>query len=190
MSSEPVSNELAVQQSPQSGQSQQSGQQRTPTRTAVIPGPSVGALVGATLTVLLGLLLGIANQGASGTDMSLRVPALLAALLMVAQGVVDFRRGLVAKPTVEQIPENTPPTVTRELPTGRPGKLGRANASVAPAVKPTLATLSLPISVMLLAAWLGWADLVTEAPDSLAVLSLVASFALFALGWSLLPARH
>jgi hypothetical protein len=184
MSTDPVSNQVALP----SGQ--QPSQQRTPTRTAVVPGPSVGALVGATLTFLLGILLGISNQGAAGTSMNLRVPALLAALLMVGQGAVDFRRGLVAKPTVEQIPENTPPQLTRELPPSKTVRTPRQNVSVMPPVKPTLSTLAVPIIVLTLAAWLGWADLVTSAPDSLAVLSLVASFALFALGWSLLPTRH
>ena len=183
MSTEPVSGQVTPY-------AQQKSPQNPRTRTAVVPGPSVGALVGATLTLLLGLLLGISNQGASGTSMSLRVPALLAALLMVGQGVVDFRRGMVAKPTVERVPEDEPPVITRELPQGKASKAPRQNVSVMPVPKPTPSTLAVPISVLLLAAWLGWADLVTSAPDSLAVLSLISSFALFALGWSLLPTRH
>ena len=188
MSNESASNQVALPSGQQGGQSGEP--RRAPRRTTMVPGPSGGALVGATLTLLLGFLLGISNQGAEGTSMSLRVPALLAALLMVGQGVVDFRRALVAKPTVEQVSESASAPISRELPTGKPARSGRQSVSVAPAVKPTLSTLAVPIVVLALAAWLGWADLVTTAPDSLAVLSLVASFALFALGWSLLPTRH
>jgi hypothetical protein len=43
---------------------------------------------------------------------------------------------------------------------------------------------------MFLAAWLGLADLRVSAPASLSVLSLIAAFALFALGWGLLSARR
>jgi hypothetical protein len=58
-------------------------------------------------------------------------------------------------------------------------------------VRPTAATLSVPIGVMILSAWLGLADLtVDDAPALLSVLSLIAAFTLFALAWSLLPARR
>jgi hypothetical protein len=158
------------------------------TRTAVVPGPSLSALGGATLTLLLGGLLGIANQAASGTSMSLRFPALLAALLMVGQGVISFQRGLVSKPTVERVPEDEPAMLTRELPVSKMRPV--RNVSALPPVRVTPATLAVPITVMVLAAWLGLADLTTQAPSSLSVLSLIAAFALFALGWSLLPNRH
>jgi hypothetical protein len=55
---------------------------------------------------------------------------------------------------------------------------------------PSPATLSLPIAVMILATWLGLADLRVDSPPSLAGLSLISAFALFALGWGLLPARR
>jgi hypothetical protein len=138
--------------------------------------------------LLLGVLLGIANQSAGGTSLNLRLPALLAALLMVGQGAVNFQRGLVSKPTVERVPEDEPPALTRELPTGKVRPV--RNVSALPPTRPTPATLAVPITVMVLASWLGLADLTTPAPDSLSVLSLIAAFALFALGWSLLPTRH
>ena len=42
--------------------------------------------------VVLGLALGVADVAATGTDMALRTPALLAALLLVGQGVLDVVR--------------------------------------------------------------------------------------------------
>jgi nitrate/nitrite transporter NarK len=165
-----------------------------PPQQRVVTISSPGPLLGAILTVLLGVALGIANQGASGVDMALRVPALLAALLMVGQGVFDIKRHLPRRRVIEETPErvivddsgggarSTELAVVRNLPPPQP---------ITPvAVRPTAATLSVPIIVMVLAAWLGLADLNVSAPASLSVLSLIASFALFALGWSLLPARR
>lgn len=155
---------------------------------------SPGPLIGAILTVVLGVALGIANQAASGTAMGLRVPALLAALLMVAQGVLDIKRHLPRRRIVEETDSvmvddgsgqgsrATELAVVRQLPPPQ---------SITPvAVRPTPVNMAVPISVMVLAAWLGLADLRVESPTSLTVLSLIAAFALFALGWSLLPARR
>ena len=159
--------------------------------TVSSPGPLIGAIV----TLLLGVLLGIANQSAEGTGMGLRVPALLAALLMVGQGVVDIKRHLPKRRIVEESdtqvlvddgsgsgPRATELAVVRPLPPPAPVQ--------ATAVRPTKINLAVPLTVMVLAAWLGIADLRVEAPASLTVLSLIASFSLFALGWSLLPARR
>jgi hypothetical protein len=156
--------------------------------TQVVSISSPGAVIGAVLTLVLGLALGIANQGASGTEMALRVPALLAALLMVGQGVVDIRKNLPRR-QVEVVPES-----------GDSGPRGRELAVVRPmppqppvtvlATKPSPSTLSVPLTVMVLAAWLGLADLRVDAPAGLSTLSLISAFALFALGWGLLPARR
>src|SRR4051812_48615700 len=62
--------------------------------TQVVSVSSPGAMIGGVLTLVLGLALGIANQGAGDTAMALRVPALLASLLMVGQGVVEIRKNL------------------------------------------------------------------------------------------------
>jgi hypothetical protein len=43
---------------------------------------------------------------------------------------------------------------------------------------------------LFLAAWLGLADLRIAAPASLSTLALISAFALFAIGWGLLPARR
>jgi vacuolar-type H+-ATPase subunit I/STV1 len=139
------------------------------------------------ITVALGIALGLANQSASDTAMGLRVPALLAALLMVGQGIVNIRKSLPRQEHIEVMQEGGGArgrelAVVHSIP-------NRAPASPA-SVRPTPATLSVPIVVLLLAAWLGLADLRVSAPPVLSVLSLVAAFALFALGWGLLPARR
>jgi hypothetical protein len=145
-------------------------------------------MLGGALFVVLGIALGVANQGADDAAMALRVPALLSALLMVGQGVVYFRKNL---------PRQQFETVAEA---GDPGPRGRELAVVRPmpptppvtvlATKPSPATLSVPLGVMALAAWLGLADLREAAPNSLTVLSLITAFALFAIGWTLLPARR
>jgi hypothetical protein len=113
---------------------------------------------------------------------------------MVGQGVVDIKRHLPKRRIVEesdtllvddgsgQGPRATELAVVRQMPPQAP-----VPSNV---VRPTKTNLAVPITVMVLAAWLGIADLMVDAPTSLTVLSLIASFALFALGWSLLPARR
>ena len=159
---------------------------RTATRVVSVSSP--GAIVGGVLFVVLGIALGVANQGAAGTAMALRVPALLAALLMVGQGVVYIGKNL-PRQQIETVPEGSDPGVRgRELAVVRP--IPPAPPVQVLATKPSPSTLSVPLAVMFLAAWLGLADLREPAPDSLTVLALISSFALFAIGWSLLPARR
>jgi len=155
--------------------------------TQVVSVSSPGAVIGAVLTLVLGLALGIANQGAGGTEMALRVPALLAALLMVGQGVVDIRKNLPRR-QVELTPEIDTGPRGRELAVVRP--MPPQPPVTVLATRPSPATLSVPLTVMLLAAWLGLADLKVAAPAALSTLSLISAFALFALGWGLLPARR
>jgi hypothetical protein len=181
----------AVTGRPANQQPQQPRQQGT---ARVVTVSSPGPLIGAIITLMLGILLGVANQGAHDTAMGLRVPALLAALLMVGQGVVDIKRHLPKRRIVEDSdtllvddgsgngPRATELAVVRQLPSPAP--------VAANVVRPTPVNMAVPITVMVLAAWLGLADLRTPAPTSLTVLCLIASFALFALGWSLLPARR
>jgi hypothetical protein len=153
--------------------------------TRVVSVASPGAVIGAILTLVLGLALGIANQGASGTEMGLRVPALLAALLMVGQGVVDLRKNL--RRQVEIIPEATD-SRGRELAVVRPMPPQQPVSVLT--TRPSPSTLTVPLCVLFLASWLGLADLRIEAPASLSTLSLISAFALFAIGWGLLPARR
>jgi hypothetical protein len=160
--------------------------QRQVTRVVSVSSPN--AIIGAVLTLILGLALGVANQGAGGTAMALRVPALLAALLMVGQGVNDLRKNMPHRQEVEVLPENDPGVRGRELAVVRP--LPPKTPVTIMATRPSPATLSVPLTVLILAAWLGLADLRIHAPASLSVLSLISAFALFALGWGLLPARR
>ena len=74
-----------------------------------------GALIGAIITLLLGLALGLSNYGAGSTPMQLRFPALLAALLMVGQGVVDIRRILTPRPRLQPVPSPDPPARGAEV---------------------------------------------------------------------------
>lgn len=155
--------------------------------TRVVSVASPGAVIGAVLTLMLGLALGIANQGAGGTAMGLRVPALLAALLMVGQGVVDLRKNL--RRQVELVQETSDPSLRRRelavvqsMPPNPPVTVLTT--------RPSPSTLGVPLTVLILAAWLGLADLRVDAPASLSTLALISSFALFALGWGLLPARR
>lgn len=141
----------------------------------------LGALAGAAITLLLGILLGLSNQAATDVDLGLRVPALIAALLLVGQGVVNLRR------------HASTPLVDAD------GKvIDQSGRSVAVAKRPrnpvqaaaTPTAIIVPVVVMALAVWLGVADLTVQAPPDLALLSLISAFALFATGWSLLPARR
>jgi hypothetical protein len=159
--------------------------------TQVVSVSSPKAIVGGVLTLVLGIALGIANQGAGDTEMALRVPALLAALLMVGQGVNDLRKNWPHRQEVEVLPESDSASGAprgRELAVVRP--LPPAHPVTIMASRPSPATLSVPITVLILAAWLGLADLRVDAPPALSALSLIAAFALFAIGWGLLPARR
>jgi hypothetical protein len=160
---------------------------RPVTQTQTISIAKPGTIVGAVLTIALGIALGLANQGAPHTEMALRVPALLAALLMVGQGVNNLRNGLPRQQQVALNPEGSS-SRGRELAVVR-DMAPKPTVAVVTS-KPSPATLAVPITVMVLAAWLGLADLRVSAPATLSVLSVVAAFALFALGWGLLPARR
>jgi len=159
---------------------------RTVSRTVSISSP--GTIIAGVLTLVLGFALGVANQGAGGTAMALRVPALLAALLMVGQGIIELRKSWPRQEQVEILPEPDSGPRGRELAVVRPMP-PRPPVTITTA-RPSPSTLSVPISVMVLAAWLGLADLRVSAPGSLSVLCLITSFTLFALGWGLLPARR
>jgi hypothetical protein len=153
--------------------------------TRVVSVSSPGAILGGVLFVVLGIALGVANQGADEAALALRVPALLAALLMVGQGVVYIRRNLPHQ-QFETVTEQYDQTLRgRELAVVRP--MPPAPPVQVLATKPNPANLTAPLAVMVLAAWLGLADLREAAPDSLTVLALVSAFALFAIGWSLMP---
>jgi hypothetical protein len=162
--------------------------------TRVVTRSPRGPLVGPFLIALLGVLLGITNLAAEGTAMALRTPALLASLLMVGQGMHEIRRHWPRKVERIAVPDTEERIVDMTTGQARVRELATVQelpaAPITAAAQANASTMAVPILVMLLAAWLGLADLRVVAPVDLKVLSLVASFLLFALGWSLLPTRH
>jgi|GEM_PF-6082391 len=163
--------------------------------TRVVTRTPRGPLIGPFLLVLLGIALGISNQAATGTAMLLRTPAMLASLLMVGQGLLEIKRHWPRKVERIAIPDSEERIVDMTTGQARVRELATVQELPAPPVtpvtaRPSASTMAVPVLVMLLAAWLGLADLQVEAPGDLTFLALVASFLLFALGWSLLPTRH
>jgi hypothetical protein len=162
--------------------------------TRVVTRSPRGPLVGPFLVVLLGVALGITNQAAAGTDLALRTPAHLAALLLVGHGLLEIRRHWprrverIAVPDTEEriVDMTTGQARVRELATVQESPA----APITAAAPPSASTMALPILVMLLAVWLGLANLQVATSAALTFLSLMASFLLFALGWSLLPTRR
>ncbi|GLY17494.1 hypothetical protein LWF15_17795 [Kineosporia rhizophila] len=155
-----------------------------PTRTATISSPGrIGFGAG---VLVLGILLGMSDQQADGAGMALRVPALIAALIMVAQGIQLILRGLPRQTEVEvvEVVDDTDPAHPRTAVRPRPWSAGMAAFRTDPG------SLGLPTLVIVLAIWLGLATLrIDDAPANLSNLSMLSAFVLFALGWTLIPAR-
>jgi hypothetical protein len=162
--------------------------------TRVVTRSSRGPLVGPFLIVVLGVALGITNQVAAGTDLALRTPAHLAALLLVGHGLLEIRRHWPRRVERIAVPDAEERIVDMTTGQARIRELATVHevpaAPITAAARPSASTMALPVLVMLLAVWLGLANLQVAAPVGLKFLSLVASFLLFALGWSLLPTRR
>ncbi|GLY30319.1 hypothetical protein [Kineosporia sp. NBRC 101731] len=154
------------------------------TRTASVSSPGrMGFGIG---VLVLGVLLGISAQQADSTGMLLRVPALLAALIMVAQGIQLILRGLPRETEVEvvEVMDDSDPSHAHTSVRPRPW------AGMA-ALRTDPGSLGLPALVIVLAVWLGLADLrVTDASSSFSSLSMLSAFVLFALGWTMIPPRR
>jgi hypothetical protein len=168
------------------------------------------------LTVVLGALLGAENLNAPEASGWLRVPALIAALILVAQGLLDFEnerrlhREKIVRVDVESpghkvvsTPATTP--MVREDTLLESGSTQSANVAVdqdasvqaqeqaARQVTGTTVRESggAVLAILVLAVWLGLATLsYSTAPASLLGLSLIASFLLFASAWSMLQTRR
>jgi hypothetical protein len=154
---------------------------------------SARSLVEPALIIIIGLALGLVDQASSEVHGMLRVPALIAALVLVGQGVNLFdqaRRADTTKITTPD-PVSVGATTTTAVPTtpatgpgGQPVNKGQdivlvATAPGAPGVLPWL--------VLALSVWLGLATLANpDAPLSLILLSLLAAYLLFARGWRLM----
>jgi hypothetical protein len=134
------------------------------------------------LVILLGVALGLQDIFSAQASGWLRVPALVAALLLVAHGVFELekaRRGVVTLETDEQADLvvsriDTVETVTYA--TGRKYRRVRTSTSP-PRDRENSAIMN---SVLVLSLWLGIATLAfPTAPPLLLLLSLIASFVLF-----------
>ncbi len=163
------------------------------------------------LSVLLGALLGLENLNSPEANGWLRVPALLAALILVAQGLLDLENGRRARAMHLPAPEGSLPALNPSSPpvvlhadevvvhesraSGGPVALEQAIQQQALAARLVAGTAvresrGAVVAVLVLAIWLGLATLnYSNSPASLLRLSLLASFLLFASAWSMLQKR-
>jgi sulfite exporter TauE/SafE len=158
------------------------------------------------LSVLLGALLGLVNLNSPEASGLLRVPALLAGLILVAQGLLDFENGRRAHAARLPTPEThlaalnpvAPPVVLNRddvvvLENRQPSGgvvVEQAQAQALAASTAVRESRGAVVAVLALAVWLGLATLsYSNSPASLLRLSLLASFLLFASAWSMLQKR-
>jgi hypothetical protein len=138
--------------------------------------------IGPVLLTALGASLGFATQTAESAGMGLRVPALFAALLMVAQGLLSLGRAL--RPDRADQSDDEDASAGEEIvPAARPGSPAAADNLRVMSVRASVA-----VAFMALAIWLGLAVLVEGVghEGTLVALAAVSAFVLFALGWSAL----
>ncbi|MFN8080247.1 MAG: hypothetical protein U0Q19_11850 [Kineosporiaceae bacterium] len=145
------------------------------------------ALVEPLVVLTLGAGLGLVDQQAMGTSGWLRVPALVASLILVAQAIliIETRRHDAEDDAEDEIVADSIDVVAHPLPVGRPGALTPvpipAPDDDQPRAKRMREGPQVMYFVMGLAVWLGLATLANpRAPRLLLTLSLLASFLLFA----------
>jgi hypothetical protein len=139
--------------------------------------------VGPMLLLVLGALLGIATQMSTLAYMSLRVPALFAALFMVAQGLYELDRLHRDRSRAAERPVVVPGTE------GLTPQSGRSYPAAPPSSGPTgQARMAIPVILMVLGGWLGLAVLRGSGGEDavLNVLATTSAFVLFAIGWQVL----
>jgi len=163
------------------------------------------------LSVLLGALLGLVNLDSTDANGWLRVPALLAALILVAQGLLDFENGRRARAMKLPPPQSTLPALNPSTPPvvlnsddivvhesgAQSGAVALEQAIQAQQLAAQLVagtavreSRGAVVAVLVLAVWLGLATLTySNSPVALLRLSLLASFLLFASAWSMLQKR-
>lgn len=142
--------------------------------------------------IAIGMALTLYDQTASEVSGTLRVPALLAGLILVGQGINDFRATYAeqrarreGEPVEEFATSGAPPT--QQLRTEAP----QVNRGIDPDAADDGGPGSLPWLVIGLAVWLGLATLAyPTAPPMLIVLSLLAAFLLFSKGWGMVAAER
>lgn len=163
------------------------------------------------LSVLLGALLGLENLNSPEANGWLRVPALLAALILVAQGLLDLENGRRARAMHLTPPEGSLPALNPSTPAvvlnaddvvvhqsrAQPGAVALEQAIQAQVLAARLVagtsvreSRGAVVAVLVLAIWLGLSTLnYSTSPAALLYLSLLASFLLFASAWSMLQKR-
>jgi hypothetical protein len=186
----------------------------TATPDAEAASDATQATVKSAFSIALGILLGVACAVPTTGEMALRVPALLASLVMVAQGLLDLGRVRQTRLKTEQQEKADREKAAQDqeararqkaaTPTGstalegrvmQPGEVQPARDVVAAQHVPPVAvptpkeSMTIPMLVLGLAVWLGLAVIGLEAAPVLRGLALLAAFLLFSHGWSLLPAR-
>lgn len=138
------------------------------------------------LLIAIGLMLGWADQdaGAAAND-DLRIPAMIAALLLFGQGLTDLSVGrskpdeVEAEAAAEEVEAPGDDAATGPLP-------ARLLSQGSTAASSPSAASALAIGLMVLGVWLGVKVLTVSAPPQLSNLSLLAAFLLFAFGWKVL----
>jgi len=165
------------------------------------PMSQVLSLIEPVVVMCFGAILGLVDQTATETSGWLRVPALIAALLLVAQAILDFQVRKQEWTDHSETPLTPVPTrelVIRQVDSGgvdNPRKAQYRQAAIS--VRATVASASvrenprLIYFVMVLAVWLGLATLANpSAPWLLLVFSLLAAFLLFAEAWQMVRSRR
>ena len=152
------------------------------------PVKRVASLVEPIVVMVLGVVLGLVDQRASAASGWLRVPALVAALILVAQAIltIENRRRAVADVRADEIvTESTEVVTVQQVTLANPGMAvykgapGGSSETVT-TTKKVREGSQVMYFVMGLAVWLGLATLANpEAPKNLLLLSLLASFLLF-----------
>jgi hypothetical protein len=132
------------------------------------------------LVLVVGVALGLVDQATPETGRGLRVPALIAALFLVASALNVFLP-IGAKGHVEEEPAT-------ESGLERPGAATMGGKQMSEPPPPVRTSPTVALGLMVLAVWLGLATLTySEAPWQLLGLSLLAAFLIFARGLAELP---
>ena len=135
--------------------------------------------------IVIGLALGLVDLTSAEAPGMLRIPALIAGLILVGQGLnllEDARNARVAEQVIEERERVSVGADDAAAAAGVPRQVvvpGAPDEVVEPARTPSRAFV-----VLFLAIWLGLATLANPtAPISLILLSLLSAYLLFAKGW-------
>jgi hypothetical protein len=150
---------------------------------------------------VLAASLGVATISYADAEMRLRIPALLTALILFSQALLELtprvRRSRGGPgdgtPDVEPVPSVEPIVMTAaEVKLSRGSLPAAAGYPVPEEVQPSTAGSKryVPYLLILLGVWLGLAVLAGDFSGWLSALSIVAAFLLFAFGWQDISGRR